>query len=270
LRTDLSVVNPSVQNIKDLTVTYQNTDMPFTGTYGDLKVSFREGKFSVDGKYEYLDLQADKFVKKLKEGDPTSIIILASAAAVVAGGVLVAKDKLAEPKDIPLPLKARVYSNGRLQVNAEIKPTVSVGGGKVSIDLNSTGVEVKHNIASGTDIREKVAYDFDQKKVNSEFEVNFDRTHLRINNESFIDTPESNNSNITIGKSHTVYDGVNINYSYQQNLDSKLKPTNQAVNFGVEYTPNDNLRINTGAGINLPKEGEKIQYSVSARATYRF
>lgn len=273
--TDVKLIRaPELQDLKEVTITYANSDMPITGTYGDLRVSYKNGKFDANGKYEYLDLQVDKIGKKieknLKDKDAGTIALAAGAIVVVGAGVWAAAKYLPKEQSFDIPLKAKVYGNGLTEVRAAIEPTVTLGAGKFDLDLKKGGVEVKHNIASGTNIREKAVYDLEKKELSTEFEANFDRANIRVNNLYSFENPDLSKTTVYIGKSHTVSDGLNISYSYSQELDRKFNSSNQSINFGLEYTPNDSWKFNLGGGVGLPSPDGQYNYGINARTTYRF
>ena len=275
LSTDFGIVNaPNMDNLKEISLTYQNSEVPLTGTFGEVKLSYRNGKLDFNGKYEYLDLQLDKisksYLKDLKTGDGKAIGIAVGVVAVVGAGVWAASKYLPEEQSIDIPLKTRVYGNGITDIKASIEPTVTLGAGKFGVGLSKGGVEATHNIASGTNIREKAVYDIKKKELSTEVEINYDRANLKVSNNTSFENSENNKTYISISKSHTVNDELNIAYGYSQELDKDLKTQNQSLNVGVEYNPNETWRLNAGAGVNLPKPGAKPSYNVNARTGYRF
>jgi hypothetical protein len=265
---------PNQNNIKNITVTYENSELPFTSTYGNAHVTYKEGKFSFGGKYDYLDLQVDKWGKKfqesIKEGDAQTIAIAAGAVAAAGIGIWAATKYLPEPQTIPLPIKTKVYGNGALEIRVGIEPSLTLGQGKIAMDLHKGGMEVKHNIASGTNLREAASYDVDKKELSSEIEANYERTNVKVSNLYAFTNPDATKTYISMSKSHTIADGLNIGYGYSQELDRHFKPSNQSITLGVEYTPNDNWRFNLGTGISLPTPDGVKSYGLSARSTYKF
>lgn len=275
LSTDIGLTQaPNMNNLKEISITYQNSQVPIVGSFGEVKVGYKNGKFDFDGKFEYLDLQVDRiskeYLKDLKEGDAKTIAITAGAVAVVGAGVWLAAEKLPEEKTFNIPLKTKVYGNGVTDIKASIDPSVTLGNGTFKVGLSKGGVEASHNIASGTNVREKVAYDLKSKELDSEIEVNYDRANLKVVNKTGLENSDNNKTYISISKSHTLNDQVNIAYGYSQELDKDFKTNNQSVNVGVDYAPNENVRINVGAGVNIPKPGQKASVSVNARSAYKF
>ena len=177
---------------------------------------------------------------------------------------------LKEEKSFDIPLKAKLYNHGITEVRVVVEPSITLGNGNFDVGFSKGGAEVKHNIASGTNVREKVEYDVKKKKIETEIEINYDRTHLRINNLYSMEDPELTKTFIFIGKSHTVADGLNISYGYAQELDRKFKPSNQSLNLGVDYEPDETWRFGLGAGVLLPKPDEKLRFTASGRTAYRF
>lgn len=275
LSTDLGLTHsPDMTNLKEISITYQNSQVPFTGTFGEVKVAYRNGKFDFDGKYEYLDIQLDKisksYLKNLKEGDAKTIAITAGALTAVGAGVWLAAEKLPEEKSFDIPLKTKVYGNGVTDIKASIEPTVTLGAGNFKVGLSKGGIEANHNIASGTNIKEKATYDIKKKELDSEIEVNYDRANLKVVNKTSFENSDNNKTYISISKSHTINDEVNIGYGYSQELDKDFKTANQSLNVGVDYAPNENVRVNVGAGVNIPKPGQKATVNVNARTAYKF
>lgn len=265
---------PNQNNIKDITITYENSELPLTGTYGNAHITYKEGKFSYGGKYEYFDLQVDKWGKKLqknlKDGDTDTIAI--AAGTIAAAGVVIwaATEYLPEPKTFDLPINTKVYGNGETELYASIDPSVTLGAGKFGMDLHKGGMEVKHNIASGANIREKATYDIDKKELSTEVEANYDRANVKVSNLYSFANPDLTKTYISIGKSHTVADGLNIGYNYSQELDRKFNASNQSINLGIEYIPDEKWRFNLGTGVSLPTPGGKYSYGLSVRSTYKF
>ncbi|RYX99003.1 hypothetical protein EON78_04120 [bacterium] len=100
------------ENIKNFSVAYQNLDLPFVGDFGEVRLSYGNGKFGVDGKSDAIELQADriskKFINDLKQGDGKAIAITAGAVAGVGAGLIIAKILSQKPKI--LILTSRGYS----------------------------------------------------------------------------------------------------------------------------------------------------------------
>lgn len=275
LSTDIGIAHaPGMNNVKEISLTYQNSELPLTGTYGEAKISFKDGKFDFGGKYEYLDIKLDKiskaYLKDLKEGDAKTIAITAGAVVAVGAGVWIASEKLPEEKSFNVPIKTKVYGNGITDIRASVDPEITLGAGKFGVGLSKGGVEATHNIATGTNIREKAAYDIKKKELSSEIEVNYDRANLKVSNTTSFENSDNNKTYISISKSHTVSDELNIAYGYSQELDKNLKPSNQSLNVGVDYAPNESVRVNAGVGVNIPKPGAKPSYNVNARTAYKF
>lgn len=267
---------PNLDNIQSASITYSNSDLPLTGTAGEIKVTYKQGgSFGVDGKYEYLDLKVEKWGKEieknLKDKNPETITTIVATVAAVGVGIYAASELLPEAKNFDIPIKTKVYSNGINEFKVNVVPNVTIGGGDFAVALSKGGAEISQNIASGTNMREMAVYDVAKKELTTEFEANHDRGNVKITNiHSFDGDPKNDKTLISIGKSHTIGDNINMAYAYSQELDSSFKPHNQSLSASFEYAPNDSWRFSVGGGLSLPEKESKLNYSVNARTTYKF
>ncbi|GIW23018.1 MAG: hypothetical protein KatS3mg068_2025 [Candidatus Sericytochromatia bacterium] len=265
---------PNKNNIKDITISYENSDLPWVNSYGNVQISYKEGNFGIDGKLDYIDMQVDKIGKRLekewKEDKPKVILAGIGALALVGVTVYAGTKLLKEEKDFDVPVNTKLYDNGVLEVRAGIAPKVTIGNDNLNLDMKRANLELKQNIASGTNIRESFKYDIEQKKLETDLELNYDRANLRIKNNTSFKDENQNSTYISLGKSYTLTDEVNIAYSYSQEFDKDFKPKNSSLNIGVEYAPNDDWRFNVGGGVSLPNSNSKPSYNANFRVTHRF
>jgi hypothetical protein len=265
---------PSEKNIKDITVFYENSDLPFVNSYGNIQISYKEGKLGFDGKIDYIDMQVDKISKEIekewKENKPKVIVASIGAITLVGATAYAGTKLLKKEKDIDIPINTKLYDNGNLEVRAGVSPKVTIGNDTFEVDMKRVDLELKQNIASGTNIRETFKYDFKNKKIETDIEINYSRVNLRVINNTSFEDKNQNSTYVSLGKSHSISDEVNISYSYSQGFDKDFNPKNSSLNLGVEYAPNDNWRFGVGGNVSLPTPNSKATYNASARITHRF
>lgn len=273
--TDFNLYTPPTEkNIKDITIFYENSDLPIVNSYGNIQVSYKEGKIGVDGKLDYIDMQVDKMGKKLEkeweENKPKVILAGVGAIALVGATAYAGTKLLKEEKDFDVPVNTKLYDNGALEIRAGVAPKVTIGNDNFKVDMKRANLELKQNIASGTNIRESFKYDVENKRLETDIEVNYDRANLRIRNNTSFEDKNQNSTHVSLGKSHSISDEVNIAYSYSQEFDKDFNPKNSSLNLGVEYAPNDNWRFNAGGGVSLANPDAKPVYNANVRVTHRF
>ncbi|MBC7475343.1 MAG: hypothetical protein H7263_13720 [Candidatus Sericytochromatia bacterium] len=261
-------------NVNDLSITYQNLDLPFIGNYGEVKLGYSNGKFKVDGNSETVDLKVDqiskKYVDNLKSKDTKTLLYTGAGVLAVGAGLLVARNTLKDEIHLDAPIKTSLYSNGSNTIKAIVSPTLNVGGGHLGVSLHKAGIESEQNISSGVNAREKVIYDFEKKETHLELEANYNRTYLRANTTYSKSNPNDTKGFISVGNSHVLSDKVNLSYGYSQEFDKNFKSSNQSLNVGVEYNPSEKWRINAGAGAYVPSPGSQTALNLGMSASYRF
>lgn len=257
-------------------IIYQNSDIPILGDYSQLSLKYEGGGFKVSGKSEAINLMASDYGKKklneVKSGDPTAILQVAGAVAVVGGALYLAKDKLKERVEFDIPLKSNVYrsADGVNTVGAFVAPSIGVGGHHLDVSMHKLGVDAQQNVGSGQVFRERIMYDTKEKSVETEVNVNYNNLYVRAYDKYSTENKELNRAEVNVGYNQIINDKTNAYYSLNQGFDSNFKPVNTYVGAGVSYRPDNNWTVNAGLNASLPNMSAKPSIGAGASISYRF
>ena len=255
-----------IQNVKRVTIGYSNANL------GEAEISYDPSKNSVSlkGKSQILDKKLNEFKDNLLKGDPTSIAIAVGAVALVAGGVAIAANTLKEEKDFKLPIEGKIYDNGKFSLKGRVDTKITGGDHHFKVGIVGGGIETKENIGSGVSSTQKVKYDDDEKKLESEVKVEYKGLNVTASNNYKFDDETQTRTHVGVGYSHSICKNMDGSISYQQDFNHEWKSENHAVGLGLTIRPTENISVGLGFNVGMPNIHEKPNYGASIGVSMRF